>query len=93
MDRSTPGTHGLRTIEGELGSGAGAVVPAGAWAVSMNQPLGRLAFYLLAPTSDDGVLAWNFLDDLTQGGRAVSDREDALIRASIRTRSRRRRSP
>jgi hypothetical protein len=27
--------------------------------VAMNQPLARLAFYLLAPTSDDGVVAWN----------------------------------
>ena len=29
----------------------------------MNQPLARLAFYLLAPTSDDGITAWNYLDD------------------------------
>jgi hypothetical protein len=61
------GSHGLRTLEGEWGPAADAV-PAGAWAVSMNQPLGRLAFYLLAPTSDDGVLAWNFLDDLLKEG-------------------------
>ena len=37
---------------------------AGAWAVPMNQPLARLAFYLLAPTSDDGLVNWNFLDDV-----------------------------
>ena len=29
----------------------------------MNQPLARLAFYLIAPTSDDGLVAWNVLDD------------------------------
>jgi hypothetical protein len=31
--------------------------------VRTDQPLGRLAFYLLEPTSDDGVVAWNYLDD------------------------------
>ncbi len=30
----------------------------------MNQPLARLAFYLLAPTSDDGLVTWNYLDDV-----------------------------
>ena len=29
----------------------------------MNQPLARLAFYLLEPASDDGLVAWNFLDE------------------------------
>ena len=44
--------------------GAGdAAVPSGAWAVSMTQPLARLAFYLIAPTSDDGLVYWNTLDD------------------------------
>jgi hypothetical protein len=28
----------------------------------MEQPLARLAFYLLAPTSDDGLAFWNVLD-------------------------------
>jgi hypothetical protein len=63
------GTHGLRTLEGEWGPAGDTAVPAGSWAVALNQPLGRLAFYLLAPTSDDGVLAWNFLDDLLKDGR------------------------
>jgi hypothetical protein len=57
------GTHGLRTLTGQWQPGA-AVVPPGAWAVPMNQPLARLAFYLLEPTSDDGLTAWNALDDL-----------------------------
>ena len=35
----------------------------------MNQPLARLAFYLLAPTSDDGLTAWNYLDDLLQDAK------------------------
>ena len=29
----------------------------------MTQPLARLAFYLLEPASDDGLVAWNVLDD------------------------------
>ena len=58
------GTHGLRSLDGAWEPAAGATVPAGAWAVPMNQPLARLAFYLLAPTSDDGLTAWNYLDDL-----------------------------
>jgi hypothetical protein len=27
------------------------------------QPLGNLAFYLLEPQSDDGLVTWNFFDD------------------------------
>jgi hypothetical protein len=29
----------------------------------MTQPLARLAFYLLEPASDDGLVVWNVLDD------------------------------
>ena len=58
------GTHGLRTITGQWEAvAAGTTVPAGSWAVPMNQKLARLAFYLVAPTSDDGLATWNFLDD------------------------------
>jgi hypothetical protein len=38
-------------------------VPKGAWEVPMTQPLARLAFYLLEPASDDGLVNWNVLDD------------------------------
>ena len=34
----------------------------------MTQPLARLAFYLIAPTSDDGLVTWNVLDDLLGEG-------------------------
>lgn len=57
------GTHGLRSLEGTWQK-ATAAVPAGSYAVSMTQPLARLAFYLIAPTSDDGIVAWNVEDDL-----------------------------
>lgn len=39
-------------------------LPAGTFIVRMNQPLARLAFYLLDPRSDDGLFAWNAFDDL-----------------------------
>lgn len=35
--------------------------PAGTFLVRMNQPLARLAFYLLEPRSDDGLVDWNVL--------------------------------
>jgi hypothetical protein len=38
-------------------------LPAGTLRVDMKQPLARLAFYLLEPRSDDGLLDWNLLDD------------------------------
>lgn len=55
--------HGVRALDGRWEPASDAVVPTGAWAVSMRQPLARLAFYLLAPTSDDGLVFWNVLDD------------------------------
>jgi hypothetical protein len=38
-------------------------VPEGTAYVAMDQPLGRLAFSLLEPRSDDGLVAWALLDD------------------------------
>ncbi|MBI4467973.1 MAG: M14 family metallopeptidase [Acidobacteria bacterium] len=38
------------------------VLPAGSFRVRTSQPLGRLAFYLLEPESDDGLVDWNFFD-------------------------------
>jgi len=58
------GQHALRTLEGSWQAAPKLTAPAGAYAVSLAQPLGRLAFYLLEPTSDDGLATWNFLDDL-----------------------------
>jgi hypothetical protein len=37
---------------------------AGTYVVRMNQPLARLAFYLLEPRSDDGLFEWNFFDEV-----------------------------
>ena len=43
------------------------MIPAGSYRVSMNQPLARLAFYLIEPRSNDGLLSWNFVDDTLKG--------------------------
>jgi hypothetical protein len=43
-------------------------VPAGTARISLAQPLGRLAFTLLEPRSDDGFVAWAILDDLIEEG-------------------------
>ena len=42
-------------------------IPAGTVVVRTDQPLGRLAFTLLEPRSDDGLLNWNVLDGLLEG--------------------------
>jgi hypothetical protein len=54
--------HPERTVTGRYES-IERVLTAGTYRVPMNQPLARLAFYLLEPRSNDGLLTWNFLDD------------------------------
>ena len=38
-------------------------LPAGTLKVELTQPLGRLAFYLIEPRADDGLVDWNLLDE------------------------------
>ncbi len=38
-------------------------VPEGTFRLDMTQPLARLAFYLIEPRSDDGLVDWNLLDE------------------------------
>lgn len=45
-------------------------IPAGTLRVDMNQPLARLAFYLIEPQSDDGLANWNQVDGLEAGAKA-----------------------
>jgi hypothetical protein len=44
-------------------------IPAGTIRVEMNQPLARLAFYLIEPQSDDGLADWNLVDGLEAGAK------------------------
>ncbi len=45
-------------------------LPAGTLIVRTDQPLARLAFYLLEPRSDDGLFNWNFFDPILGNGIA-----------------------
>ncbi len=61
--------HQERTVTGTWAA-VDRQVPAGAWRVSMTQPLARLAFYLLEPRSNDSLVTWNVLDEALKTGRA-----------------------
>jgi hypothetical protein len=61
--------HQERTVTGRYVPVERAV-PAGAWRVPMTQPLARLAFYLLEPRSNDGLVTWNVLDEALKTGRS-----------------------
>jgi len=54
--------HPMRRLEGKW-SASDVAAPAGWLEVGMTQPLARLAFYLIEPASDDGLVTWNVLDD------------------------------
>ena len=60
--------HNTMLVDGAWGAGADSASGVW-WHVPTGQPLGMLAAYLLEPASEDGVVAWNFLDaELIQGG-------------------------
>ena len=54
--------HQERTVTGQY-EPTERMIPAGTYRIPMKQPLARLAFYLLEPRSNDGLLTWNFLDE------------------------------
>jgi hypothetical protein len=60
--------HQERTVEGAY-EPIDQTLPAGTAVVSMDQPLARLAFLLLEPRSDDGLLDWNVLDDVVKDAK------------------------
>lgn len=60
--------HAERTLTGSWVA-AERELPAGTLRVDLAQPLGRLAFYLLEPRSDDGLVNWNVLDDAIAEGK------------------------
>ena len=53
--------HNERTLTGAW-IPADRELPAGTLRVDLTQPLARLAFYLIEPRSDDGLVDWNVLD-------------------------------
>ena len=62
--------HTERTLEGKWVA-AERELPAGTVVVDLKQPLGRLAFYLIEPRSDDGIVDWNILDPALGEGVTV----------------------
>jgi hypothetical protein len=62
--------HTERTLQGQWVA-AERDLPAGTVQVDIEQPLGRLAFYLIEPRSDDGLVDWNILDDALGEGVKV----------------------
>ena len=54
--------HNERTLTGSWGPSE-RELPAGTMRIDMKQPLARLAFYLIEPRSDDGLVDWNLLDE------------------------------
>ena len=69
--------HNERTLTGAWVM-AERELPAGTLKVDVSQPLGRLAFYLLEPRSDDGLVDWNLLDEALK---------DAKVYPIVRTRN------
>ena len=57
-------------------------LPAGTVRVDMTQPLARLAFYLIEPRSDDGLVDWNILDEAIGDVEGLSDRAVAGLKRS-----------
>jgi hypothetical protein len=53
--------HRERTVTGAW-EAVSDTIPAGTLVVRLDQPLSRLAFVLLEPRSDDGLLDWNYFD-------------------------------
>ncbi|MBK7708610.1 MAG: M14 family metallopeptidase [Acidobacteria bacterium] len=62
--------HNAMTVKGSYATET-VKLPAGTIVVRTAQPLGRLAFYLLEPTSDDGLVVWNFFDATLESAKAV----------------------
>lgn len=54
--------HRERTVTGQW-TAAERQLPPDTLSIDTAQPLGRLAFYLLEPRSDDGLVNWNLLDE------------------------------
>jgi len=61
--------HRERTLFGHWDT-ATVTLPESTVVVSLRQPLARLAFTILEPRSDDGVVDWNVLDDVLPNARS-----------------------
>jgi hypothetical protein len=58
-----------RRLTGSWAAEPSTTIPAKSFVVRMNQPLARLAFYLIEPTSDDGLAKSGLLDEALKGAK------------------------
>jgi hypothetical protein len=54
----------MRSAPGRWENAASETLPAGTFIIRAGQPYGLLAFYLLEPENDDGLLSWGFFEGL-----------------------------
>ncbi|HEY6235554.1 MAG TPA: hypothetical protein VIW69_10675, partial [Candidatus Elarobacter sp.] len=57
---------------------ASTTLPPGTWIVRTGQPLGVVAFYLLEPETDDGLVTWNLFDGSLAVGSPFAVRRIAV---------------
>jgi len=70
MDRGHSETsREMKDITGRWQAAGARTLPAGTYVVAAGQPLGLVAFYLLEPLSEDGLMQWSFYDGLVASGR------------------------
>jgi hypothetical protein len=60
--------HNERTVTGAWVK-TERLIPAGTLRIDVAQARGRLAFYLIEPRADDGLVNWNLLDEALEGAR------------------------
>jgi len=63
--------HREARLEGAVRRARTLQAPQDSLVVPMGQPLARLAFHLLEPTSDDGVVTWNVVDEWLRDGEEI----------------------
>lgn len=68
LESQTTQRHARRRFTGAWRTSARSLPP-GTVVVPTDQPLGRLAAYLLEPRAEDGLASWNLLDRDLDGGR------------------------
>jgi hypothetical protein len=65
MERGRSETsRALKDIAGSWNRPSGRSLPIGTYVVRAGQPFGLLAFYLLEPMSEDGLMQWSFYDGI-----------------------------
>jgi hypothetical protein len=54
----------MKDVTGSWDAAASRSLPAGTYVVRAGQPFGLLAFYLLEPENEDGLMQWSFYDGI-----------------------------